>query len=70
MVDAEGNEREVRTGNSIFENEWQAFRTKRDRSLELTSTEHAYNKPGTYKIAVKVIDIYGNDTTKVVEVTV
>lgn len=63
-------EREVWTGNYIFENEWQSFRTKKDRSLELTSAEHEYPKKGKYRIAVKVIDIFGNDTTKVVEVTV
>ncbi len=28
---------EVWTGDYIFENEWQSFRTKKDRSLELTS---------------------------------
>jgi len=63
-------EREVWTGNYIFENEWQSFRTKKDRSLELTSAEHEYPKKGKYRIAVKVIDIFGNDTTKVVEVSV
>jgi adenine-specific DNA-methyltransferase len=63
-------EREVWTGNYIFENEWQSFRTKKDRSLELTSAEHEYPRKGRYRIAVKVIDIFGNDTTKVVEVTV
>ena len=34
------------------------------------SAPHEYPRKGTYKIAVKVIDIFGNDTTKVVEVTV
>jgi DNA modification methylase len=66
----DGNERAVWTGNYIFENEWQSYRTRKDRNLELTSGEHAYEKPGRYKIAVKVIDIFGNDTTKVVEVKV
>lgn len=65
-----GKEREVWTGNYIFENEWQSYRTRKDRNLELTSGEHAYEKGGRYKIAVKVIDIFGNDTTKVVEVKV
>jgi adenine-specific DNA-methyltransferase len=65
-----GIEREVWTGNYIFENEWQSFRTKKDRALELTSAEHEYPKKGKYRIAVKVIDIFGNDTTKVVEVAV
>ncbi|MEW6489870.1 MAG: DNA methyltransferase [Thermodesulfobacteriota bacterium] len=66
----EGVEREVWTGNYIFENEWQSFRTRKDRSLELTSRAHEYPKKGRYKVAVKVIDIFGNDTTKVVEVKV
>jgi adenine-specific DNA-methyltransferase len=70
LVEAEGAEREVRTGNYIFENEWQSFRTKRNRHLELTSAEHMYRAPGTYRIAIKVIDIFGNDTTKVLPVEV
>jgi hypothetical protein len=62
--------KEVWTGNYIFENEWQSYRTRKDRTLELTSGRHEYPQPGRYKIAVKVIDIFGNDTTKVVEVKV
>jgi len=27
-------------GNYIFENEWQSFRTKKDRSIELKSVSH------------------------------
>lgn len=70
QVIEDGEEKEVWTGNYIFENEWQSFRTREDRSLEITSTEHEYEKSGWYKIAVKVIDIFGNDTTKVVEVKI
>ena len=58
------------TGGYVFENEWQSFRTRRDRSLELTSAAHVYPAKGKYFVAVKVIDIFGNDTTKVVEVVV
>ena len=58
------------TGGYIFENEWQSFRTKRDRKLELTSASHTYDRPGRHVIAVKVIDIFGNDTTKVFGVEV
>ncbi len=65
-----GQEREIWTGNYIFENEWQTYRTRKDRKLELVSGKHSYSQPGRYKIAVKVIDIFGNDTTKVVEVKV
>ena len=57
------------TGDFIFENEWQSFRTKKDRSLELKSVFHECS-PGRYKIAVKVVDIFGNDTMKIAEVTV
>jgi hypothetical protein len=58
---------EVWTGDFIFENEWQSFRTQKDRSLELKSAWHEC-KPGQHKIAVKVVDIFGNDTMKIVEV--
>ncbi len=57
------------TGEYIFENEWQSFRTKKDRTLELTSIAHEC-KPGRRKIAVKVVDIFGNDTMTIVEVRV
>jgi len=57
------------TGDFVFENEWQSFRTKKDRSLELTSAFHECDK-GRRKIAVKVVDIFGNDTMKIIEVGV
>ncbi len=57
------------TGNFIFENEWQSFRTKKDRTIELTSAFKEVSK-GRKKIAIKVIDIFGNDTTKVIEVNI
>ena len=57
------------TGDYIFENEWQSFRTKKDRSLDLKSVAHEC-PPGRHKIAVKVVDIFGNDTMTIVEVTV
>ena len=58
------------TGAYIFENEWQSFRTRQNRDLELTSVNHIYAKPGRYTIAVKVIDIFGNDTMTLVPVTI
>ncbi|MFH2065536.1 MAG: site-specific DNA-methyltransferase [Pseudomonadota bacterium] len=57
------------TGDYIFENEWQSFRTRKDRSLELVSVPHEC-PPGRRKLAVKVVDIFGNDTMTIVEVTV
>ena len=55
------------SGDYVFENEWQSFRTKKDRDLELTSVAQEC-PPGRRKIAVKVVDIFGNDTMKIVEV--
>jgi len=57
------------TGDYVFENEWQSFRTKKDRSLELKSAAQEC-APGKRKIAVKVVDIFGNDTMTIVEVNV
>jgi hypothetical protein len=68
-VGSEGGFEEVWTGDYVFENEWQSFRTKKDRSLELKSVFREC-PPGRSKIAVKVVDIFGNDTMKIVEVTV
>ena len=64
-----GETEEQWTGDYVFENEWQAFRTKKDRTLALTSVAHEC-PPGRYKVAVKVVDIFGNDTMTIVEVVV
>ncbi len=58
------------TGNYLFENEWQSFRTKKNPTLEFTSIAHEYKKPGKYKIMVKVVDILGIDTSKIIEVNI
>jgi len=57
------------TGDYIFENEWQSFRTKKDRALELKSVFHEC-EPGRRKLAVKVVDIFGNDTMTIVDVNI
>jgi DNA modification methylase len=68
-VTENGEEKEVWTGDYIFDNEWQTFRTKKNRSLELVSAPKELPK-GEYKVAIKVVDIFGNDTTKVVTIKV
>jgi DNA modification methylase len=60
---------EVWTGDYVFENEWQSFRTKQDRSLEFTSVFHEC-APGRRKIAVKVVDIFGNDTMTILDINI
>ncbi len=64
-----GEWEEVWTGDYIFENEWQSFRTKKDRTLELQSVFQEC-LPGRRKLAVKVVDIFGNDTMTIVEVRI
>ena len=58
------------TGGYIFENEWQSFRTRQSRELDLTTATHTYDRPGRYTVAVKVIDIFGNDTMTLIPVNV
>ena len=55
--------------DDVFRNQWQSFRSRKYPVLQTEST-HQYEESGTYKILVKVIDIFGNDTTKLLEVTV
>jgi len=56
--------------NDTFMQGWVAYRTRKERKLPLSSDEHTYEKPGTYTIMVKVIDIFGNDTSQTFEVKV
>jgi adenine-specific DNA-methyltransferase len=54
-----------------FEHHWQDFRTRKDRSLKTrTDLGWQYQTPGVHRICVKVIDVFGVDTTTVIEVEV
>jgi hypothetical protein len=66
----DGGTKNVWTGRYIFENEWQDFRARGDRTLRLSSDSHSYEVAGDYRVAIKVIDVFGNDTTKVISVAV
>jgi len=65
-----GETEEKWTGNYLFENEWQSFRTKKNPTLEFTSITHEYKQSGKYKIMVKVVDILGIDTSKIIEIAI
>jgi len=67
--EATGEIEEKWTGDYVFENEWQSFRTKKDRSLELKTPFHDC-EPRRYKVAVKVVDIFGNDTMKIIDILI
>lgn len=53
--------------NDTFHNQWQNYRTKKDRSIDLITDPYQYAKKGDYRVMVKVIDIFGNDTTHIIE---
>jgi DNA modification methylase len=65
-----GETEEQWTGNYLFENEWQSFRTKKNPTLEFNSISYEYKSAGKYKIMVKVVDILGIDTSKIIEVNI
>ncbi|MDR2489017.1 MAG: site-specific DNA-methyltransferase [Desulfovibrio sp.] len=52
----------------IFDNTWCSFRTKHDRRLELQSAFYDYPEAGRKKIAVKVVDVFGNGAIVVLDV--
>jgi DNA modification methylase len=64
-----GKIEQVSTGRNIFDNQWQSFKTTSEK-IEVTSSKYQYPKAGKYKIAVKVIDVFGNDTTRVFDINV
>jgi len=52
--------------DDTFHNGWQSFRTRKNPKLE-TKAVHVYDGAGIHKVLVKVVDIFGNDTTKMIE---
>jgi adenine-specific DNA-methyltransferase len=56
--------------NDTCMQDWVTYRTRRDRKLALTSDPHTYDKPGRYRVLVKVVDIFGNDTSQAFDVEV
>lgn len=49
---------------------WVTFRTRKNRALDLQSEPHAYERPGKYTVLIKVVDIFGNDTSQALDVEV
>ncbi len=56
--------------DEVFHNQWQAYRTREHSALATQSDWHEYPKAGRYSIVVKIVDIFGNDTTKLAEVRI
>ena len=54
-----------------FNHHWQDYRTRKDRSLKTVSeAAFTYDKPGKYLACIKVVDVFGCDTSITVEVEV
>lgn len=70
ITNDKGEVEEKWTGNYLFENEWQSFRTKKNPVIEFKSTIYEYEKSGKYKVMVKVVDILGIDTSKIIEIKI
>ena len=49
---------------------WVNYRTRRNRKLELVSDTHKYELPGNYNLLVKVVDVFGNDTSQLFNIEV
>lgn len=56
--------------NDTFSHGFVTYRTRQDRTLALKSDPHVFDEPGTYQVMIKVIDIFGNDTSKIIELKV
>lgn len=52
-----------------FHNQWQSFRTKKNPRVDYEA-RHKYQEPGEYQIMVKVIDVFGNDTNKLIKIKI
>ena len=52
-----------------FHNGWQSYRTKKNRKIDLEA-KHSYSEGGEYQIMVKVVDVFGNDSNKVLKLEI
>lgn len=54
-----------------FNHHWQDYRTRKDRTLKTVSdAEFSYDEPGKHTACVKVVDVFGCDTSITVEIEV
>ncbi len=55
--------------DDTFHNQWQSYRKRKSPDLE-REVSQTYKEAGKYTVVIKVIDILGNDTTKLTQVEV
>lgn len=72
-VDWQYGERPGVDGKPVFETAWQSFRTRdgKGEAGGLTfEAKYQYDRPGTYRVAARVTDVFGNDGIATVQVVV
>lgn len=52
-----------------FHNQWQSFRTKKSKKVDYEAS-HTYDEPGEHQIMIKVVDVFGNDTNKILKAAI
>lgn len=52
-----------------FHNMWQSYRTRKGPVLE-GKCKYPYDSEGEYQVLVKVVDIFGNDTNKLLKIKI
>lgn len=60
-------------GKPVFESDWQSFRTRRakgDAGALTFTAEVKYPEPGSYQVAARVTDVFGNDGIATVRVEI
>jgi len=59
-----------------FHNQWQSFRTKKNKQVDYIAKskeakpEAYYKKTGNYEIMVKIVDVFGQELTKLIKVKI
>jgi adenine-specific DNA-methyltransferase len=55
---------EVSKAELVWQGKYNEDGSRKKRRLPLASDPHTYEKSGRYRILVKVIDMFGNDTSQ------
>ena len=53
-----------------FISHWQAFRTRKDRSLEMVTAPHHCRVGDIVRVAVKAVDAFANEFNRVVDIEI
>jgi len=52
-----------------FHNQWQSYRTKKEPKVDKKAS-YLYEKAGDYQIMVKIIDVFGGDVSKIIDIKI